>query len=84
MSASANALDALLLGVIRDHPERVRGWMNDVPGSWGFLAGQAVLACRDQKGEALTDPERRIVWHRLWQLLTELKQQVSDQEPSSD
>ena len=82
MSASANALDALLLGVIRDHRERVLAWMDDVPGSWGFLAGQAVLACRDRKGDALSDAERRIIWHRLWQLLTELKQQATDQEPS--
>lgn len=78
MSVSANALDALLLGVIRDHREKVLAWMKDEPGSWGFLAGRAVLACREQKGEALTDPERRIVWHRLWQLLTELKEQVPE------
>ena len=78
MSVSANALDALLLGVIRDNREKVLGWMNDEPGSWGFLAGQAVLACREQKGEALTDPERRLVWHRMWQLLADLKERATE------
>ena len=76
MTGAQNDLDALLLSVIKENPDRVVGWMREEAGCWGFLAGKAVRACREQKGEALTDPERRVVWHRLWQLLTELKEQI--------
>ena len=76
---SRDSLDTLLAAVIREHREKVVGWLKDEPGSWGFLAGHAVRACRQQKGAALTDLERRVVWHRLWQLLTRLKEEVSEQ-----
>ena len=75
---SGESLDDLLSTVIRANREKVAGWLRDEPGSWGFLAGQAVLACRQRKGEALTDSERRLVWHRLWQLLTRLKEGVAE------
>ena len=76
MIQPAENLDALLVEVIRDNRDKVVGWINEEPGSWGFLAGRAVLACKEQKGAALTDPERRIVWHRMWELLTVLKDQA--------
>ena len=51
----------------------VQNWMGDQPGSWGTLAGKAVIACRQQLGRQLTDYERRLVWHLLWNHLMELK-----------
>ena len=75
MSSPVDGLDLTLVAVIKDNREKVVGWIREEPGSWGFLAGKAVRACRETKGEPLTDPERRIVWHRLWELLTELKEQ---------
>ena len=77
MIQSAESLDALLVAVIKDNRDKVIDWINDVPGSWGFLAGRAVLACKEHKGEPLTDTERRIVWHRMWELLTVLKEQTA-------
>lgn len=76
MTADQNDLDSLLLSVIKENPDKVVGWIREEAGCWGFLAGKAVRTCREHKGEALTDPERRLVWHRLWQLLTELKEQI--------
>jgi hypothetical protein len=73
---SSDILDSLLTGVIRDHKAKVVGWMRDEPGCWGFLAGQAVAACRREVGRPLTDAERRLVWDRLWRFLEEIKAQV--------
>ncbi len=77
MTQSVENLDALLVGVIKDNRDRVLDWINDEPGSWGFLAGRAVLACKEHKGAPLTNPERRIVWHRMWEFLTVLKEQAT-------
>ncbi len=74
MSSPPQPLDHLLLTVIQDHKSQALAWMKDEPGSWGFLAGKAVLACRESKGGSLTDQERRMVWHRMWLLLSELKE----------
>ena len=74
MIQSAKSLDALLVGVINGNRDRVVGWMNEEPGSWGFLAGRAVLACKEFKGAPLTESERREVWGRMWELLTVIKE----------
>ena len=74
--AEQEDLDALLVSVLQNHREKVVGWLRDEPGSWGFLAGQGVRACREAAGRSLTDAERRRVWSRLWQLLTQLKAQI--------
>ncbi|GEM_PF-1089737 len=59
----------------------VNRWLANDPGSWGFLAGQAVLACRHQAGRTLTDLERRMVWQELWNALTERRRaQGGDRE----
>lgn len=71
-------LDALLVAVIKENRDKVVAWINDEPGSWGFLAGRAVLVCRERKGEPLTNPERRIVWHRMWELLTAVKERTTE------
>jgi hypothetical protein len=69
-------LDQVLVGVIRDNQEKVVGWMHEQPGCWGFLAGKAVAACRQQAGRPLAEHERRWVWHRLWQRLEQVKRQT--------
>ena len=74
----AESLDSLLVSVMQANREKVVGWVRDEPGSWGFLAGKAIMACREQSGRPLTDPERRLVWHRLWQLLSQLKEETAE------
>ena len=69
-------IDPLLMGIIRDNRQKVVGWMAGQPGCWGFLAGKAVAACRARKGSPLADQNRRLVWHRLWSLLEQIKGQA--------
>ncbi len=58
---------------IEDNRDVVREWLKDEPGSWGYLAGQAVLSLRRKLGRKLTEEERRQVWHALWARLVDLK-----------
>ena len=51
----------------------VRQWREGVPGSWGALAGKAVLLYRERLGRRLTDAERRAVWAALWARLQETR-----------
>ncbi len=70
-------LDPVLALVIRDHRDKVVGWISDEPGCWGFLAGQAVAGCRKQVGRRLSDQERQMVWSRLWWVLENIKRWVA-------
>ena len=72
-------LDPILAGIIRDNEVQVIGWMQGQPGSWGFLAGKSVAACRNDLGRTLAEGERRLVWHRLWWWLEQIKCQALDQ-----
>jgi hypothetical protein len=74
---SLDDLDPILGQVIRDHKAKVVGWLKNEPGCWGFLAGQAVTATRQQAERSLTDTERRLVWDRLWWLLENIKREVA-------
>ena len=78
MTFPAANLDSLLVALLRDHREKTAAWLRDEPGSWGFLAGQAVVAVRRETGRPLTDLERRYVWHRLWQLLSQLRDPMDE------
>jgi hypothetical protein len=69
-------LDPVLTRVVLEHQTKVVGWMRDEPGCWGFLSGKAVAACRAQVDRPLEDFERRLVWHRLWCLLENIKERV--------
>lgn len=69
-------LAPLLTDVVREHKEKVVGWMRDEPGCWGFLAGQAVSACRKHVGRSLEEAERKLVWDRLWWVLENIKREV--------
>lgn len=65
-----------ILGVVLDaHGATVAAWLRDEPGSWGALAGQAVLATRRALGRSLSDAERRIVWQALWDRLVALRRE---------
>ena len=75
-SLTLKTLDPILTSLIREHNDRVVGWMRDEPGCWGFLAGQAVAACRRDLGRGLEEMERRLVWDRLWWLLETIKKDV--------
>lgn len=63
------SLEALL----EAQPDKVRAWLANEPGAWGFLAGQAVLAERRRLGRTLTERERRTVWQALWDRLCLLR-----------
>ena len=59
---------------IEANPSAVKRWMTPEPGSWGFLAGQAVTGCRSRLRRQLSDEERRLVWDLLWRRLCQMKQ----------
>ncbi len=63
----------VVTATITDNRDVVREWLKDEPGSWGYLAGQAVLSLRRKLGRKLTEEERRQVWHALWGRLVGLK-----------
>lgn len=65
----ARAAHKAVVATVARHPEKVAAWLRNGPGSWGFLAGQAVVACRNELGRSLTDAERRAVWDLLWRTL---------------
>ncbi len=74
-------MDEILDAVLTGHDDKVRAWLADEPGAWGFLAGQAVLAERRRLGRGLTDRERRAVWQALWDRLTALRYGHGGSEP---
>ena len=69
-------LAPILGGVVLDNREKVQGWIRDESGCWGYLAGKAVTATRDRLGRTLNDEERRLVWHRLWWVLENVKREA--------
>jgi hypothetical protein len=69
-------LAPILGSVVLDNREKVQGWMRDESGCWGYLAGKAVTATRDRLGRPLNDGERRLVWHRLWWVLENVKREA--------
>ena len=71
-------LDPVLKQVLSDNGDRVWAWMRNERGAWGFLAGQGVTATRRHLGRQLTDPERRMVWSRLWWWLEQLKLRLNE------
>lgn len=50
-------------------------WVAGEAGTWGFLAGKAVIAYREALDRGLTEVERRAVWAALWESLVETKGQ---------
>lgn len=72
-------LGPVLESVIKENKDKVVGWINQEPGCWGFLAGNAVTACRSKAGRSLSDGERRLVWNRLWAYLEQIKLHVDSQ-----
>ena len=66
-------LDPVLKQVLGDHQDKTLAWMSRERGAWGYLAGQGVAATRLHLGRQLTDPERRMVWSRLWWWLEQLQ-----------
>ena len=71
-------LDPVLLQVINAHRDKTMAWMRRERGAWGYLAGQGVTATRRSLGRQLTDPERRMVWSRLWWWLEQLKLRLEE------
>ena len=70
-SLTEEQLREVIVLTIESNASVVRGWLENKPGSWGFLAGKAVIACRQRLGRGLTEQERRTVWNELWRSLSE-------------
>ena len=60
--------------VLQDNTDVVRKWIAGEAGSWGYLAGQAVMALHRRMGKKLNEEERREVWGLLWNRLADLKE----------
>jgi hypothetical protein len=58
------------------HPDAVERWGVNQSGSWGFLAGQGILAYRARLGRRLTEAERRRLWSALWMELEQGKKRA--------
>jgi hypothetical protein len=69
----SDPLSEAVSGTIADHPDAVRRWRANEPGTWGYLAGQGVLAYRARLGRRLTEIERRQFWSALWAELERTK-----------
>ena len=69
-TASKEPIEEVVRKTIGGNAGMVQKWIDGQPGSWGYLAGQAVIAYRRALGRTLTDWERREMWHRLWESLT--------------
>ena len=75
-SLNNDDIDRILVDVVNDNQDKVVAWIKGESGSWGFLAGQAVIAVRGDSGRDLADTERRLVWSRMWWLLEEVKARI--------
>lgn len=75
-SIANDAIDPILADVVTGNQDKVIGWIKGEPGSWGFLAGQAVLSVRGLAGRDLIDMERRLVWSRMWWWLEQVKARI--------
>jgi hypothetical protein len=66
-------LDDVVFCVLSDNSETVEEWLDNLPRSWGKLAGLAIILSKDRIGRTLIDSERRMVWNHLWINLQKLK-----------
>lgn len=81
---SKEPIDEAVRLTIEDNTSMVKKWIVGQPGSWGFLAGKAVITCRQKLGRALTDRERREVWHLLWNRLAMLQESTKTDPPRAE
>ena len=70
---AADTLHDVARVVIESNATVVEAWLENKSGSWGFLAGQAVLEDRRRLGRRPTEGERRVLWHVLWAELTGMR-----------
>ena len=66
-------LDDVVFRVLSDNQEVIEEWLDNIPGSWGKLAGQAIILSKDRVGRNLFESERRMAWNHLWNNLQKLK-----------
>jgi hypothetical protein len=70
-----SVLESVVADIIQNNPLVVKRWVAGEPGTWGFLAGKAVLATKEKLGRKLCQSERRVVWGLLWAQLQVIAQQ---------
>ena len=78
-SATDEVLDPILVGVVTGNQDKVIAWLQNQPGAWGFLSGQAGTAVSDYAGRKLDDTERRLVWSRMWWWLVNVRAGIDAQ-----
>ena len=66
-------MNEVVITVMSDNQEVIEEWLNNLPGSWGKLAGQAVIIAKGRVGRSLVEDERLLVWNHLWQHLQKFK-----------
>ena len=62
----SDAVQDAVGSTIEKHPDVILKWKKNERGSWGFLAGRAVILCKQNLQRSLSDRERRDVWQLLW------------------
>ena len=65
------AAQEAIQNTVEENPDVIMKWKKNERGSWGFLAGQAVIWCRQNLQRSLSDFERREVWRSLWVTLND-------------
>jgi hypothetical protein len=66
-----SAVQEAIGSIIAEHPDVIVKWKKNERGSWGFLAGRAVILCKQNLQRGLSDVERREVWRLLWLTLND-------------
>ena len=66
-------IESVISNVVKENEKIVNDWLSGKPGSWGALAGKAVIAVRSHLGRSLSEAEKRAVWQLLWNRLMKIK-----------
>lgn len=64
---------AVIERVINENETIVNNWLAGKPGSWGALAGKAIVAATKHANRSLSDAEKRVVWQLLWDKLNAIR-----------
>ena len=69
-------IDAILGKVIEGNSNIVNNWLAGGAGSWGALAGKAIVAVQRHFDRSLTETEKHIVWQLMWNKLMKIKESI--------
>lgn len=66
-------ISLILNKIVEEDKELVNNWLAVKPGSWGALAGKAIVAVQRHLDRRLTETEKRIVWQLMWNKLMKMR-----------